>query len=176
MPAPTRGGPRPPSIPYRQRRLDDAERCEHGGGNANKDNDDDAPGTKMSATMTMRERVGNATVEMSKTAMTTIRVRSRAAAGGFDGSGHHLSLGDEKEGLKKNEGGIVVVSAAPWRWVALIFGEKGPILCVTGGHTKNAIPEPKRGLPKSVWVGMYQYSKSGSPHFGLGFIPIWGPT
>jgi len=55
--------------------------------------------------MTMRERVGNATVEMSKTAMTTIRVRSRAAAGGFDGSGHHLSLGDEKEGLKKKRGG-----------------------------------------------------------------------
>jgi hypothetical protein len=38
----------------------------------------------MSATTTTLERVGDATVETSATATTTIRVRSRAAAGGFD--------------------------------------------------------------------------------------------
>jgi len=81
--APTRGGPRPPSILYRQQCLDDAERHECVGGDAN-DNNEDAPGTKMSATTATRERVGNATVETSATAVTTIRVRSRAAAGGFD--------------------------------------------------------------------------------------------
>jgi hypothetical protein len=27
-----------------------------------------------------------------------------------------------------------------------------------------------------VWVGLCQNSKSGSPHSGMGFIPIWGPT
>ena len=45
MPAPTRarGGPRPPSIPYRQRCLDDAERCERGGGDVNGDDDEPSP-------------------------------------------------------------------------------------------------------------------------------------
>ena len=71
-------------MPYRQRRLDDAERRECGGGDANDDDNDDAPGTKMSVTTTTCERIGNATVETSATAATTIRVRSRAAAGGFD--------------------------------------------------------------------------------------------
>jgi len=49
-------------MPYRQRRLDDAERRECSGDNANDDDDDDAPGTTMSATMTTHERVGDATV------------------------------------------------------------------------------------------------------------------
>ena len=48
------------------------------------DNDNNVPGTKMSATTKTRESVGNATVETSVTVTTTIRVRSRAAAGGFD--------------------------------------------------------------------------------------------
>ncbi len=43
-------------------------------------------------------------------------------------------------------------------------------------NTKKAIPISERGLPESVWVGISQYSKSGSPRIGLGFIPIWGPT
>jgi len=57
-----------------------------------------------------------------------------------------------------------------------IFGEKRPILCVTEKNTKKAIPILERGLPESVWVGICQYSKSGSPRSGMGFIPIWGPT
>jgi hypothetical protein len=109
-------------MPYRQRRLDDAERRECSGNDANDDDDDDAPGTTMSATMTTHERVGDATV------------------------------------------------------IASIFGEKRPILCVTEENTKKAIPISKRGLPESVWLGICQYSKSGSPRIGLGFIPIWGPT
>jgi hypothetical protein len=32
------------------------------------------------------------------------------------------------------------------------------------------------GIPESVWVEICQYSKSGSPHSAMGFIPIWGPT
>jgi hypothetical protein len=48
------------------------------------DDDEDAPGTKMSATTTMRKCAGDATVETSAMAMTTIRVSSRSAAGGFD--------------------------------------------------------------------------------------------
>ena len=32
------------------------------------------------------------------------------------------------------------------------------------------------GIPKSVWVGICQYSKLGSPRIGLGFILIWGLT
>ena len=32
------------------------------------------------------------------------------------------------------------------------------------------------GIPISVWAGICQYSKSGSPHTDMGFIPIWGPT
>jgi len=47
---------------------------------------------------------------------------------------------------------------------------------VTEENTKKANPISKRGLPKSVWVGIRQYFKLGSPRIGLGFIPIWGPT
>ena len=43
-------------------------------------------------------------------------------------------------------------------------------------NTKKGIPILVWGLPESVWVGICQYSKSGSPHSGIGFIPIWGPT
>ncbi len=60
--------------------------------------------------------------------------------------------------------------------IASIFGEKRPIMCVTEKHTKKAIPISERGLPESVWIGICQYSKSGSPRISLGFIPIWGPT
>jgi len=41
---------------------------------------------------------------------------------------------------------------------------------------KKAIPILERRLPESVWVGIHQYSKSGSPRSSMGFIPIWGPT
>jgi hypothetical protein len=38
-------------------------------------------------------------------------------------------------------------------------------------------PHIGMGIPISVWVGICQYSKSGSPHTNImGFIPIWGPT
>jgi hypothetical protein len=37
-------------------------------------------------------------------------------------------------------------------------------------------PHIGMGIPISVWVGICQYSKSGSPHTNMGFIPIWGPT
>jgi hypothetical protein len=37
-------------------------------------------------------------------------------------------------------------------------------------------PRIRTGIPKSEWVGICQYSKSGSLRIGLGFIPIWGPT
>jgi len=60
--------------------------------------------------------------------------------------------------------------------IASIFGEKRPILCLTEKNTKKAIPILERGLPESVWVGICQYSKLGSPRSGMGFIPIWGPT
>jgi len=87
-----------------------------------------------------------------------------------------FEFGRQKSGSKKTGGGVVVVSAAPWRWVASNSGEKRPILCVTEEYTKNAIPISKRGLPELVWVGICQYSKSGSPRISLGFVPIWGPT
>ncbi len=54
--------------------------------------------------------------------------------------------------------------------------EKRPILCVTEKKPKTSIPILVWGLPESVWVGICQYSKSGSPHSAMGFIPIWGPT
>ena len=60
--------------------------------------------------------------------------------------------------------------------IASIFGEKRPILCVTEMDTKKAIPVLEWGLPESVWVGICQYSKSGSPRSGMGFIPTWGPA
>jgi hypothetical protein len=37
-------------------------------------------------------------------------------------------------------------------------------------------PHIGTGIPESVWVGICQYSKSGSPRSSMGFIPIWGPT
>ena len=37
-------------------------------------------------------------------------------------------------------------------------------------------PHIRMGIPKSVWVGIYQYSKAESPRSGMGFIPIWGLT
>ena len=37
-------------------------------------------------------------------------------------------------------------------------------------------PHIGMGIPISVWAGICQYSKSGSPHTDMGFIPIWGPT
>jgi hypothetical protein len=37
-------------------------------------------------------------------------------------------------------------------------------------------PHIGMGIPISVWVGICQYSKSGSPHTNMGLIPIWGPT
>ena len=37
-------------------------------------------------------------------------------------------------------------------------------------------PHIGMGIPILVWVGICQYSKSGSPHTNMGFIPIWGPT
>ena len=37
-------------------------------------------------------------------------------------------------------------------------------------------PHISMGIPISVWAGICQYSKSGSPHTDMGFIPIWGPT
>jgi len=40
-------------------------------------------------------------------------------------------------------------------------------------HSKRG-PHIGTGIPKSVWVGICQYSKSGSPRSG--FIPIWAPT
>ena len=43
-------------------------------------------------------------------------------------------------------------------------------------NTKKAIPILEWRLPELVWVGIRQYSKSGSPRIGMGFIPIWGPT
>jgi hypothetical protein len=61
-------------------------------------------------------------------------------------------------------------------WMTSIFGEKRPILCVTKKNTKKAIPILVRGLPESVWVGICQNSKLGSPQTSSGFIPIWGPT
>ena len=60
--------------------------------------------------------------------------------------------------------------------IASILGEKRPILCVTEKKPKTSIPILVWGLPESVWVGICQYSKSGSPHSAMGFIPIWGPT
>ena len=60
--------------------------------------------------------------------------------------------------------------------ITSIFGEKRPILCVTERNTKKAIPILVWGLPKSVWVGICQDSKLGSPQTTSGFIPIWGPT
>jgi len=58
--------------------------------------------------------------------------------------------------------------------IASIFGEKRPILCVTENKHQKSNPHMERGLPESVWVGICQYSKSGSPRSGMGFIPIWG--
>ena len=43
------------------------------------------------------------------------------------------------------------------------------------GHSKWG-PHIGMGIPISVWVGICQYSKSGSPHTNMGFILIWGPT
>ena len=68
-----------------------------------------------------------------------------------------------------------------WCWVGNGFCEMKKQLVVvliylsTDAEERN-IDESERGLPKSVWVGICQYSKSGSPRIGLGFIPIWGPT
>ncbi len=56
--------------------------------------------------------------------------------------------------------------------IASNFGEKSLNMFVTEKHTKKAIPISERGLPESVWVGICQYSKSGNPRIGLGFIPI----
>jgi len=53
---------------------------------------------------------------------------------------------------------------------------KGQSCACPKKNTKKAIPTLERGLPESVWVGICQYSKSGSPRSGLGFIPIWGQT
>ncbi len=57
---------------------------------------------------------------------------------------------------------------------------------ISGEHSQHHPPMPKGmsgvgsvlelGLPESVSVGICQYSKSGSPRSGMGFIPIWGPT
>ena len=33
-------------------------------------------------------------------------------------------------------------------WIASIFGEKRPIMCVTEKHTKKTVPISERGLPK----------------------------
>ena len=58
--------------------------------------------------------------------------------------------------------------------IALISGEKRLILCVTEKNTKKAIPILERGLPELDWVGISQYSKTGSPRSSMGLIPIWG--
>ena len=69
-----------------------------------------------------------------------------------------------------------------WCWVGNDFCEtkKQSVVVVliylnTDAEEGN-IDESERGLPKSVWVGICQYSKLGSPRIGLGFNPIWGPT
>jgi hypothetical protein len=42
-------------------------------------------------------------------------------------------------------------------------------------HSKRG-PHIGTGIPESVWLGICQYSKSGSPRITMGTIPIWGPT
>ncbi len=65
----------------------------------------------------------------------------------------------------------------PWCWDCLNFWWVfADLVRDWKKNTKKAIPKPILGLPESVWVGIIQYSKSGSPRIGLGSIPIWGPT
>jgi hypothetical protein len=55
------------------------------------------------------------------------------------------------------------------------FRVLSPIVPKLERHSKRG-PHIGTGIPESVWVGICQYSKLGSPHSDSGFIPIWGPT
>ncbi len=98
--------------------------------------------------------------------MATIKTTQRQVRGSGSGAGVAACGGGSSS---SSSGGSVSGSAS-------IFGEKRLILCVTEKNYQKSNPHIGTGIPESVWVGICQYSKLGSPHSDSGAIPIWGPT
>jgi len=135
-------------------------------GDNNDDNDDDGNGT---------ERCNNQ-IEVTVAAGGNNNHRRSTADRDDDEDHDNRSHQDCATGMCALRRGTSTITGSSAIRIASIFGEKRPILCVTEKNTKKATPILVRGLPKSVWVGICQNSKLGSPQTSLGFIPIWGPT